>query len=62
MSRSKPFSLDEVLRDPLAFFAVAKSEGDQQVPDAEGVFTLSYRKTDAKPDAREFLAKGGSRN
>ncbi len=60
MSRSNSFSLDEVIRDPRAFFAVAKSEGDQQVLDAEGIFTLSYQKRNEKPDAREFLAKGAS--
>lgn len=62
MSRSKAISLNEVLKDPIAFFAAAKSKGSQEVEDEEGSFTLTYQKKNGKPDAREFLARGGRRD
>ncbi len=59
MSRSKTILLDEVLKNPLAFFAAAKSNGAQHVEDEDGTFTLEYHERDSKPDAREYLARGG---
>ncbi|WP_077961242.1 hypothetical protein [Ensifer adhaerens] len=62
MSRTKTISLGDVLKDPLAFFAAAKSKGSQQVDDEDGSFTLIYQKKNGKPDAREFLARGARRD
>ncbi len=59
MSRSKAILLDEVLKNPLKFFAAAKSKGAQQIQDDDGTFTLEYHKKDSKPDSREYLATGG---
>lgn len=60
MSRPRVIALDEVLRDPVAFFHAARSEGQQEVRDADGTFIITYQKDSTKPDAREFLARGGA--
>ncbi|UHS61329.1 hypothetical protein HRR99_07290 [Agrobacterium vaccinii] len=58
MNKLTRLTLEKVADNMPAIFEAARTLGPQEIEDGDGVFTLSYSRSAAKRDAREFLANG----